>query len=380
MAEVLAHSSNIGAIRIALATGNQNFFEYQKRFGFGQKTGIPLPGESGGILRPLEKWTKSSIGSMAMGHETGVTSLQLVRAGAAIANGGMLVKPRIVLSKQRPGQEAQREPQEKRVRILSPETAVQMRQMMEGVVLDGTGRKAVLQGYTSAGKTGSAQVYDPVSNTYTHTYNASFLGFAPVGNPRVVIVVTLHGTTGGSAGFGGARAAPVFREVAMSALRLMDVPKDLPERARRVSVAANENDLAEPTAEGAFVTLEAATSPDFPSATSPDFAISDDGGSPRTAAARNQVVSSVTRPLARGGASVSAEVPPQSQRPFFTEATPTQAVVPDFRGKTTRDVIQQSTSLGVPVEVFGSGMSLRQDPLPGSVLRPGVTVKVQFGR
>jgi cell division protein FtsI (penicillin-binding protein 3) len=305
-----------------------------------------------------------------------------------------LVKPRIVLSKQRPGQEPVREPQEQAVRILSPETAVQMRQMMEGVVLEGTGRKAVLQGYTSAGKTGSAQVYDPVSNTYTHTYNASFLGFAPVGNPRVVIVVTLHGTTGGSAGFGGARAAPVFREVAMSALRLMDVPKDLPDRVLRASVPANENDLAEPAAEGAFVTLEAATSPKtgFSDATSPDFAISDDGGLPRNAAARNQtfdahnantvragVVSSVTRPLAQGESPVPTGNSPPSQRPFFSEPT-TQIAVPDFRGKTTRDVIQQSTAMGVPVEVFGSGMSVRQDPPPGSVLRPGVTVKVQFGR
>ena len=116
---------------------------------------------------------------------------------------------------------------EKAERIMKPETSVMMRQMMEGVVLEGTGRKAVLAGYTSAGKTGSAQIYDPVSHTYTHTYNASFLGFAPVGNPRVVIAVTLHGTGGGSAGFSGARAAPVFREVAMGALRMLDVPKEI---------------------------------------------------------------------------------------------------------------------------------------------------------
>jgi cell division protein FtsI/penicillin-binding protein 2 len=117
------------------------------------------------------------------------------------------VKPRLVLSKQRAGQDPEKPAQEQAERILKPETAVMMRQMMEGVVLEGTGRKAVLAGYTSAGKTGSAQIYDPVSHTYTHTYNASFLGFAPVGNPRVVIAVTLHGTGGGSAGFGGARAA-----------------------------------------------------------------------------------------------------------------------------------------------------------------------------
>lgn len=396
MAGVLAHSSNIGAIRIAMATGNQNFYDYQKLFGFGQKTGIPVPGESGGILRPIEKWTKSSIGSLAMGHETGVTSLQLVRAGAVIANGGLLVKPQLVLSKQRPGQEPEREATEEPVRILKPETAVQMRQMMEGVVLEGTGRKAVLQGYTSAGKTGSAQVYDPKSNTYTHTYNASFLGFAPVGNPRVVIAVTLHGTTGGSAGFGGARAAPVFREVAMSALRMLDVPKDLPDRTLRTALPTNESDLADPGPDDALVAFEAATlaqNSTSPNSTSPNFAISDDGGLPRNAAAarsnfdahnasaaRSKVVSSVTQPLIRGGSPVPTGDSSAGQRPFFPEGQPTQSSVPDFRGKTTRDVIQQSTAMGVPVEVFGSGMALRQDPPPGTALRPGVTVKVQFGR
>lgn len=380
MAEVLAHSSNIGAIRIAMATGNQNFYEYQKRFGFGQKTGIPVPGESGGILRPIQKWTKSSIGSLAMGHETGVTSLQLARAGAAIANGGLLVKPRLVVSTQRPGQEAVRETAEQAVRILDPETAVLMRQMMEGVVLEGTGRKAVLQGYTSAGKTGSAQVYDPRTNTYTHTYNASFLGFAPVGNPRVVVAVTLHGTTGGSAGFGGARAAPVFREVAMSALRMLDVPKDLPDRTLRAAAPSNENDLADAGLDDALVAFEAAKVAASPG-TSPEFAIRDDAGLPRIAAGRNPVVSSVTQPLARGGSPVSTGDSTAGQRPFFTESTQSHgAPVPDFRGKTTRDVMQQSTAMGVPVEVFGTGMALRQDPPPGSALRPGVTVKVQFGR
>ena len=105
-----------------------------------------------------------------------------------------------------------------------------MRQMMEGVVLHGTGKGlANLRGYTSGGKTGSAQIYDFKANAYTHHYNASFLGFAPVANPQIVIAVTLIGTSGGSAGYGGPVAAPVFRNVATSALRMLDVPKDLPD-------------------------------------------------------------------------------------------------------------------------------------------------------
>src|SRR5205807_1246014 len=124
----------------------------------------------------------------------------------------------------------QRIPGDTPVRILRPETAITMRQMMEGVVLRGTGRgHANLKGYTSGGKTGSAQIYDVKGHVYTHNYNASFLGFAPVANPQIVIAVTLNHTTGGSAGYGGPVAAPVFRAVAMDALRMLDVPKDLPE-------------------------------------------------------------------------------------------------------------------------------------------------------
>ena len=398
MAGVLAHSSNIGAIRIAMATGNQEFYSYQQAFGFGAKTGIPLPGESGGILHSPKAWTKSSIGSLAMGHELGVTSLQLARAGSAIANGGLLVKPRIVLSKQRQGQEPEKVAQEKAERILKPETAVMMRQMMEGVVLEGTGRKAVLAGYTSAGKTGSAQIYDPVSHTYTHTYNASFLGFAPVGNPRVVIAVTLHGTGGGSAGFGGARAAPVFREVAMGALRMMDVPKDLPDRELVAKAPKKlESDLSAAGDDDASVALAAAKA--AAKETSPGFAYGDEPVRSQKMAARGvdsarpservpganasgmRVVSSVTQPLARGGTPASAGDPSTGQRPFFeTQGQSSGARVPDFLGMTQRAVMQESTAKGLDVELFGSGLALRQDPPPGAAVRPGVAVKVQFGR
>ena len=131
-----------------------------------------------------------------MGHEVGVTSLQLALAGAVVANGGLQVKPRLVMARQKPGQPLQRIAPEKPVRILRPETAITMRQMMEGVVLRGTGSGlANLKGYTSGGKTGSAQIYDSKAHVYTHHYNASFLGFAPVANPQIVIAVTLNDTT-----------------------------------------------------------------------------------------------------------------------------------------------------------------------------------------
>ncbi len=127
-----------------------------------------------------------------MGQEVSVTSVQLVRLGAVIANGGMLVKPRLILKR---GDKA--EPVEPPVRVLKPETAITMKSMMEGVVLRGTGRvHARLDGYTSAGKTGTAQIFDSVTHHYTHNYNASFLGFAPVTNPALVVLVTVHNTVG----------------------------------------------------------------------------------------------------------------------------------------------------------------------------------------
>lgn len=411
MAQVLAKSSNIGAINIALATGAENFYSYQKAFGFGEKTGVPLPGETRGILWPVSKWTKSSIGSLAMGHELGVTSLQLARAGAVIANGGTLVKPRLVLQRQRKGQEPQKFASEIGVRVLKPETVGKMRQMMEGVVLEGTGKKAIMAGYTSAGKTGSAQVYDQAANVYTHTYNASFLGFAPVGNPRVVVAVSLHGTKGGSSGFGGVRAAPVFREVALSAMRMLDVPHDLPLLVKnKKSPKVIENDLAAPGPNDASVSVAAARMaqeerPAVAQKTSPGFAVDGDidrsnNGAREVLRASNDLawnrevsraraVSSVTTPLERSGNPNKSVDPIASQRPFLEPQRALSdgavrpasgAVVPDFRGMTKRGVMEESLAAGFPVELQGDGLVSNQDPPPGSSIRPGVAVKVRFGR
>ena len=141
-----------------------------------------------------------------------------------IANGGLLVKPRLVLKK---GDQAV--PVVAPVRVVRPETAITMRQMMEGVVLHGTGTGARLQGYSVGGKTGSAQIFDNVTHHYTHTYNGTFMGFAPITNPQIVVVVTLNGTHG-TAGFGGAAAAPVFKVVAEEALRVLETSERYPRR------------------------------------------------------------------------------------------------------------------------------------------------------
>jgi cell division protein FtsI (penicillin-binding protein 3) len=370
VADVLAKSSNIGAIQIALKTGERPLYKYQKLFGFGQKTGIELAGESGGNLRDVKNWMPSSIGSLAMGHEVSVTSIQLAVAGAAIANGGLKVKPRLVIARQAPGQPMQHLTPEPPQRILRPETAITMRQLMEGVVLRGTGRgHANLKGYTSGGKTGSAQIYDAKAHVYTHNYNASFLGFAPVANPQIVIAVTLNHTSGGTAGYGGPVAAPVFREVAMDALRMLDVPKDLPEGNL---LAANSSRLG-----------------DSPKDLSSKAGLFNPPG--------QRPVSSVTPPPVQKDASASAGTSSPDRRPFLDDektrkgnedrqpiltasTKPGVQPAPDYSGKSLRSVLEESALSGFLIEVHGSGLARSQDPPPGTPLRPNALVRVQFGR
>lgn len=325
MAEVLAKSSNIGAIQIGLRVGPQNLLNYVRRFGFGRKTGIPLPAESTGVVRNLDHWGKTSIGSIAMGHEISTTTIQLAQAISVIANGGRLVKPRLVLGRQRPGGGVERDPLEPAQPVIRPETAITMRQMMEGVVLPGgTGTAARLDGYTAGGKTGSAQIFDLKCKCYTHLYNASFAGFAPLAKPAVVVVVTINGASV----YGGTVAAPVFREVAATALRLLNIPKDLPEAPPpRKDTQVELNDLA------------------IAGLGSPDPQLLEPG-------------------IPRLGEALEVWGPR----------------VPDFYGKTLRTVMQESARLGVPVDMIGSGIVRAQAPAAGGILPHGERIRVQFAR
>src|SRR5713101_991930 len=193
--DILAQSSDVGAIKIALRLGAPKFYDYIRAFGFGQPTGVDMPGESKGILRRLENWSAISIGSISMGQEVGVTPIQLISAVSAIANGGTLCKPHVVAQLRRGDQALPAvgtlTPAEPR-KVIRPETAATLRRLMEGVVLNGTGKLAHLDGWTAAGKTGSAQKIDPATGRYSKTQLiASFTGFAPISNPAVTILVSL---------------------------------------------------------------------------------------------------------------------------------------------------------------------------------------------
>jgi len=200
VSDILAKSSDVGAIKIALRLGAPKFYDYIRAFGFGQPTGVDMPGESKGILRRLENWSAISIGSISMGQEVGVTPIQLASAVSAIANGGMLYKPHVIAELRRGEKvlpaEGPLTPTEPR-RVIRPETAATLRRLMEGVVLNGTGSLAHLDGWTAAGKTGSAQKIDPATGRYSPThFIASFTGFAPISDPAVTILVSLDSPFG----------------------------------------------------------------------------------------------------------------------------------------------------------------------------------------
>ena len=329
METVLARSSNIGAIMVGMRVGQENMYQYMQKFGFGRRTGIELPAESPGKVYKLSRWGKTSLASVSMGQEVSVTTLQLAQAASVVANGGMLVKPRLILKKGN-----QSIPAPAPVRVLKAETAITMRQMMEGVVLRGTGTRARLAGYTVGGKTGSAQIYDFAAKHYTHSYNGSFMGFAPITNPQIVAVVTLNGTRG-EGGFGGAAAAPVFRVVAGEALRVLDVPKDVPETESTptlVTKAEPLDDLADPDAG------------------QPNILEDGDG--------EDSTADSLTA----------------------AAAVPAGPRVPNFQGKTMRAVLAEAAAKGLTVLPDGSGIARVQFPAPGSPLHQGDRIKVQFKR
>src|SRR5437764_4275171 len=169
VADALAQSSDVAAIKLGLLAGNDSMYDYMKRLGFGSRTGIDLAAESPGILRPVNRWQPASIGSLAMGQEIGVTPLQMAAAYSVLANGGMLVKPHVVREVRTPDGAVVFQAKTETRRALKPETTTALRGMFEGVTLRGTARKAQLNGYTAAGKTGTAQKIDPKTHTYSAT-------------------------------------------------------------------------------------------------------------------------------------------------------------------------------------------------------------------
>jgi len=348
VSDVLTVSSNIGAIRIGMQVGNQNLYEYIRRFGFGQRTGVELPAESPGIVRPLKRWQPTTIGSVPMGHEIGVTSLQLAQMGSAIANGGYLVHPHILAWRQSPDGEREYVQPPPPVQILRPKTVGMMRAMMRKVMLPphGTAKQLHVAGYALAGKTGTAQIYDFAHRVYTHKYNASFMGFAPFNNPSILVVVTISGTSG-EAGFGGWAAGPAFEKVMQNALQRLGVRPDAPEEI--------EDLIAKEKAQAAQDNLDQTSEQD-------DVTLAD---------AADQISPEELK-AAQGGEAIASGA--------TADTDPDAPKVPNFVGKTMKDVVTEAAADGLDVDMLGSGLARDQTPQPGAALLPGERIRVRFAR
>ncbi|MEE2987723.1 MAG: penicillin-binding protein 2 [Nitrospinota bacterium] len=223
MRQIIAKSSNIGAIKIAQQVGEKNFYHYIQKFGFGKKTNIGLPGESAGQFKNVSQWSARSLASISFGHEIGVTPLQMATALSAIANGGNLMQPRIVKAVLKNDLRVETFPPKVVGRVISKRTSRQMVDILKSVVKEGTGAKAALKGYDVAGKTGTAQKFDPKTRSYSKTaFLSSFIGFVPADAARLVILVMIDEPQGSY--WGGTVAAPVFKNIAKQALRYLNVP------------------------------------------------------------------------------------------------------------------------------------------------------------
>jgi cell division protein FtsI (penicillin-binding protein 3) len=349
--EILQHSSDVGAIKIGLKLGDQELYKYIRAYGFGQETGVKLPGESRGIVRPPARWTPMSIGAVSMGQEIGVTPLQIIAMVSTLADGGVYHAPRLVMDTFRgaaPAAPPVYTPPAGR-RVVSPLVANQMKQMMAQVVLAGTAQQAQLNGYTAAGKTGTAQKVDPATHLYSkHNYIASFAGFAPINDPAVTILVILDSPNADGRGSheGGAVAGPVFKAIAEQVLPYLGVAHDVPPREveppRRIA-AVDAVEESEP--------LDATATAD-----------------PQPAAAEQAASGPSPAPAAQAGATGVV----------LDYAAGTRPRVPDFKGMAVRDVTAACERLGLALTLQGHGVARSQSLAPGTRVAPGTAVVVRF--
>ena len=403
---VLAESSDVGAIKIALRLGEDRFYKYIRAFGFGQQTGIELPGETRGLTKPVSRWSKVSIAAISMGQEIGISPLQLAGLVSTFANDGVWIAPRIVAGKIEPqgtSQSVAFHPGASR-RVISSYTAAEMRSMMQKVVLEGTGRKAILEGYTAAGKTGTAQKVDPATGAYSKTkYIGSFAGFAPLNNPQIVVAVILDSAVGLHQG--GQVSAPVFRRVAQQVLEYLHTPHDLPLAPNHqllLASHATDKDLEEGTPDHPGEPLETAEvdgASAQPAVGKQRVApgplpanAGGDGSLVQAAMRQSEPVSDTSVPDSAGHGPPQQEAPSSPDTAVAAQpklpATGTVVLdveqggieVPSFVGKTVRGAVEAAQDAGLELEAVGSGVARQQSPPAGTHVAAGAHVTVQFGR
>jgi cell division protein FtsI (penicillin-binding protein 3) len=425
----LEHSSDVGAAKMALKLGNQKFYDYMRAFGFGDRSGIELPSETRGLLRNPRKWDATSILSMAIGQEVGVTPVQLVTMVSTIANGGVYMPPHVLLESTdemkgdprlkpaafRPSNELPKTLPDGAHRVISEMTSAKMRMMMQGIVVEGTGRQAALNGYSSGGKTGTAQKIDPATHTYSHTkLVASFAGFAPVSNPAISVAVVIDTPTAGSEvqHYGGAASAPVFAEVAQQVLEYLGVPHDQPLKTKKELTVAKADEAGDAPSENtpdltAMFDDVNSLPADDPLRAPANVAVADVATNQRpvavpqkttqnTAGIMNLLPAKVLAAFqANGGTSSTSGDGAASMRLAPGKVVPAVEVkekgsvvvdaglrvpVPSFEGAGLRGVVERADAVGLRVQAVGSGLAREQVPAAGTMVPSGTEVIVRFSR
>ncbi|RRA50133.1 PASTA domain-containing protein [Acidipila sp. EB88] len=428
--QALWESSDVAAIKLAERMGKDTFYSYIHAYGFGQRTGLELPGETRGLLKPPQRWQPTTIGSVPMGHEVAVTPIQLVTMASTIANGGTYLAPHIVLQATdkvrgnpglqpavfHPGTELPNPLPAEAHRVITTVTSAQMRKMMEGVVLYGTGKgMANLNGYSAAGKTGTAQKIDVRTHTYSRTaYVASFVGFAPVNDPAVTIAVIIDSPTVGGH-FGRLVSAPVFQELAQEVLEYLGVPHDeslktAPEMAKEKAnsrpsapedlsgpvgdlnaLFGDINDLpADDPLRKPAVLLSSAPAEDSAAAAAAAGTPADlRAGAPAPTQDRAEGTARQGRtpeapapvpPVDDSAAFAAAEEPKPDAHGTVRVAGGHTVAVPDLVGSTVRGATEKAGAIGLGVQVIGSGLARAQAPAPGTKVPDGTEIVVRFTR
>jgi cell division protein FtsI (penicillin-binding protein 3) len=419
--QALWESSDVAAIKLAERMGKDTFYNYIHSYGFGQRSGLEVPGETRGLLKPPQRWQPTTIGSIPMGQEIGVTPIQLVTMASTIANGGVYLPPHLIL---RSTDLARGDPQLQPAafhpegelpdplpqgahRVISTLTAAEMRKMLEGVVLYGTAKgNANLNGYSAGGKTGTAQKIDVRTHTYSKTkYVASFVGFAPVNNPAITIAVVIDSPSVGSH-FGTTVSAPVFQELAQQVLEYLGVPHDEPLKALPAVGKAGDgtrDDISEPIGDLTSLFAEVNNLPPDDPLRNP---APNDGAVPKRTDEGQQAAAAGTPAGENGLAAAStggraaptvtslahadagAQTLSMVKVPTMPPPAPARVVanvqarvpVPSFLGATVRRVAEQAASAALGVQMIGSGIARQQAPAPGTLVPPGTEVVVRFRR
>jgi cell division protein FtsI (penicillin-binding protein 3) len=415
----LEKSSDVGAVKMALKLGPERFYSYIKAFGFGSRSGIQLPSETRGLLRPPKRWGATSIGSLAIGQEIAVTPIQLATMVSTIGNGGTYLPPTILLENEKPGEPLKPlsfHPEQELPdplpagahRVMSPMTSAKMRKMMEGIVLNGTGRTAALNGYSAGGKTGTAQKIDVATHTYSHTKHiASFAGFAPVNNPVISVAVVIDSPTTRN-DHGTAVSAPVFKEVAQEVLEYLGVPHDEPMQAEPATPPQEIAEDAQPQDNGELQALFAevnnlpADDPLRGGDTQQTVAVSSDGESHGVSAtpilaptaAPAPAPTEIARNADNAGVHDAARPQPASATPDTQQTLPAarpdsgtlvtdakhRVAVPSFVGASVRQVVERAGTAGLAVQLLGNGMAREQAPAAGTLVPMGTEIVVRFAR